>query len=130
MQSHTNAPTNVICPAWFRAHGSQHCALTLAACALIAFAGKAVSQTSTQQSADQSLRFSIDEIRTVGNTLLDNRILQAVVQSSYGSGKTLNAIHQARLAILEAYRQQGYELISVDYNARLSRDRIHYFQTS
>lgn len=129
MLSPTTAPN---CPAWLRTHSGQLSALTLALCTLAAFSEQALGQTSAPlpkepPPAEQSLSFSIDEIRTTGNTLLDNQTLQAVLQTSLGSGKTLNDIHLARLAMLEAYRQRGFELVSVDYNARLSRDRIHHF---
>ncbi len=132
MLSHPSAAAG---PAWSRAHAYQLCALTLVLCTLSAFSEPALGQTSAPlpkepQPAEQGLRFSIDEIRTTGNTLLDNNSLQAVLQASLGSSKTLDDIHLARLAILEAYRQRGFELISVDYNARLSRDRIHYFTVS
>lgn len=90
----------------------------------------AFGQAAAPSQEVRDLIFSIEEIRVTGNTLLETAPLQAVLQAFLGKSKTLNDLNLARLAILEAYRQEGYELISVDYNARLSRDRIHHFTIS
>ncbi len=73
----------------------------------------------------QSLRFTIAEIRVSGNTLIPDAPLRAVLKQFVGSGKTLDDLNRAREAIVDMYREEGYELFSVDYNAQRSREGIH-----
>ena len=75
----------------------------------------------------EAIRFTIAEIRIEGNTLVPAEALLGSVKPFLGSGKRLDDLNGARRAIVEAYRGRGYELLSVDYDRRRSRDGIHYF---
>ncbi|MGH8766060.1 MAG: ShlB/FhaC/HecB family hemolysin secretion/activation protein [Burkholderiales bacterium] len=73
------------------------------------------------------IRFTIAEIRVEGNALVPAEPLLDAVKPFLGSGRRLEDLNGARHAIVEAYRSRGYELLSVDYDARRSRNGIHYF---
>lgn len=74
-----------------------------------------------------AIRFTIAEIRIEGNTLVPAEGLLETVKPFLGSSKRLDDLNGARRAIAEAYRVQGYELLSIDYDARRSRAGVHYF---
>ena len=100
-------------------------ALALAPASFSAHGQNALAPTT---SPVQALRFTIAQFRFQGNTLVDDASLQTVLQPLLGSGKTLADLNAARQAILAAYRDQGYELLSVDYDAVQSRGGNHLFR--
>lgn len=74
-----------------------------------------------------AIRFTIGEVRVEGSSLVPADALQEAVKRHLGTGKRLEDLNGARSAIVEAYRARGYELLSVDYDSRRSREGIHYF---
>ena len=74
---------------------------------------------------EQSLRFTIHAFRIQGNTLVDNASLQTLLEPLLGSGKTLADLNAARQTVLAAYRNLGFELMSVNYDAPASRGGVH-----
>lgn len=75
----------------------------------------------------RELRFTIREIRIEGSMLVDAATLQSRLRPHHGSGRNLDALNAIRAAILDAYRENGFELLSVAYDAPRSRDGVHIF---
>ena len=65
-----------------------------------------------------AIRFTIAEFRIEGATLVPADELQAALKPFLGSGRRVDDLNGARGAVIEAYRRKGYELLSVDYDAR------------
>ncbi|MBI5790116.1 MAG: ShlB/FhaC/HecB family hemolysin secretion/activation protein [Rhodocyclales bacterium] len=75
----------------------------------------------------EAIRFTIAEIRIEGNTLMPVESLLESVKPFLGSSSRLDDLNGARRAIVQAYQDQGYELLSVDYDGPRSKAGIHYF---
>ena len=79
------------------------------------------------QAIGKSLRFTLAQIIVTGNTLVADADLQAVLAPLLGAEKTLDDLSVAKRTIMALYRDRGYELLSVDYNAPKSRGGVHQF---
>ncbi len=109
-------------------HRTQIAPWLLAALAWTGFSAHGQSAPALAVQPDQALRFTIAAIRLEGNTLVEDATVQRVLRPLLGSGKTLADLNAARQAILDAYRDRGYELLSVAYDASQSRGGIHLFK--
>ncbi len=88
----------------------------------------ASAQAATSPRLEEILRlarFTIREIVVEGNALVSTGRLQQALAPFVGSGKSFDDIDAARNAVLAAYAQAGYELVSVEYEAARSRGGIH-----
>lgn len=106
--------------------GARLLSTTLLALACAAWAERTTAQAAPGVSEVLRLaRFTIREFVVEGNALLPAARLQAVLAPFIGSGKGFDDIDAARNAVLAAYAEAGYELVSVDYEAAHSRGGIH-----
>lgn len=88
----------------------------------------ASAQAATSPRLEEILRlarFTIREFVVEGNALVSTGRLQQALAPFLGSGKGFDDIDAARKAVLAAYAHAGYELVSVDYEAGLSRGGVH-----
>jgi hemolysin activation/secretion protein len=70
------------------------------------------------------LRFPIKEFRLQGNTLLSNEEAQRRLKKYLGENKNLSDLTAAREALIEAYRQAGYSLVSISSPKRQTLEGI------
>jgi hemolysin activation/secretion protein len=59
-------------------------------------------------------RFSVQEYRVLGNTVLPNRAIETVLYPRLGEAKTLEDVQSARAALEQAYHEAGYATVFVD----------------
>jgi len=59
-------------------------------------------------------RFSVQEYRVLGNTVLPNRAIETVLYPRLGDAKTIEDVQAARSALEQAYHQAGYATVFVD----------------
>jgi len=102
-------------------------ALLAAVVAASAFQCQAQTAEPLPSGVLDALHFTIAEIRIEGATLVPGGRLRDVVRPFLGTSRRLADLTEARQKILEAYRDAGYELLSVDYDASRSRQGVHYF---
>jgi hemolysin activation/secretion protein len=58
--------------------------------------------------------FSIDAIDVIGNTVLPREVIERAVYPQLGPQKTLLNIQAAQAVLERAYRERGYETVSVE----------------
>lgn len=63
--------------------------------------------------ADGNSKFDVLDFQIVGNTVLDEELIEKSVYPFMGPDKTVNDVEQARVALEEAYRKQGYASVVV-----------------
>jgi hemolysin activation/secretion protein len=64
--------------------------------------------------AEATNNFDVFEYRVLGNTVLDARKIEAAVYPFLGENASLEKVEQARAALEQAYRAQGYGTVYVD----------------
>lgn len=69
---------------------------------------------STVAVAQEKASFDIFEYRVLGNTVLSQSDVEAAVYPQLGPGKTIDDVEQARQALENQYRAQGYGTVFVD----------------
>lgn len=58
--------------------------------------------------------FDIWEYRILGNSVLPRTAIETLLYANLGSGKTLDDVEKARVALESAYRERGYGTVFVD----------------
>lgn len=58
--------------------------------------------------------FNLFELRVKGNTVLDSKVIERTVYPYLGVNKTVADVEQARQALENVYRTQGYQTVVVD----------------
>lgn len=84
----------------------------LAACP--AMAEEPVEPSAQAAEATQEQRFDVLEFRVSGNSLLEVKDLERTLYSHLGRGKLFADIEQARKALEQRYRDEGYPAVLVD----------------
>lgn len=82
--------------------------------ALLAGAGLCGAAEPAGQSPQKAAVFPIYEWRVAGNTLLDQRAVEAVLMPLLGAGRSFEDVEAAREALAAAYRDAGYPTVLVD----------------
>lgn len=106
---------------------ARQSAAVLAATLALAVHAQAPAPKPLPTELTDAIRFTISEVRVEGNSLVPAEALQESVKPFLGTGKRLEDLIGARRAIVESYRSKGFELLSVDYDSRRSREGIHFF---
>lgn len=56
----------------------------------------------------------IREIRVIGNTVLDRKDVERAIYPHLGPAKTYQDVERARMALMRAYREAGYQTVTVE----------------
>ena len=88
--------------------------VALMAAALVCGGAAAAPPAAPAAGAGAQARFSVQEYRVLGNTVLPNRAIETVLYPRLGEAKTLEDVQAARSALEQAYHEAGYATVFVD----------------
>jgi hemolysin activation/secretion protein len=86
----------------------------LAVMAALVWGAAAAAAPPAPAAAGAQQRFSVQEYRVLGNTVLPNRAIETVLYPRLGDAKTLEDVQAARGALEQAYHEAGYATVFVD----------------
>lgn len=72
--------------------------------------------------------FDLFELRVKGNTLLDKKQLERTIYPFLGPKKSIDNVENARAALEELYRTQGYQTVAVDIPEQDVKNGVVYLQ--
>ncbi len=72
------------------------------------------SADAASSEAEAEFRFFVKQIRVNGSKLLTNPEIETVIYPFLGPGKTLESLEEARAALEKAYRDKGYQTVTVE----------------
>jgi len=95
-----------------------------------ASAGNGTGTTESQQAnqANSEATFDLFELRVKGNTMLPREVLERTIYPFLGPKKTITAVENARNALEDVYRKQGYQTVVVDIPEQNIEKGIVYLQ--
>ena len=67
-----------------------------------------------QQAPEAESAFDLLELRVKGNTMLEDKVIEKTVYPFLGPKKTIDTVISAQKALEEAYRNVGYQTVTVD----------------
>ena len=80
--------------------------------------------------AAQPSRFAIREFRIAGSTLLAPETLQHALRTLLGENRTAETLLEARAAVLKAYLDAGYAMVSAEVSAAAAHTGVIHVQVS
>ena len=78
--------------------------------------------------SQQSSSFDLFELRVKGSTKLDKKQLERTLYPFLGPKKSLETVDQARIALEELYKAQGYQIVTVDIPEQDVKNGVVYLQ--
>src|ERR1051326_6899659 len=71
-----------------------------------------------------SVKIDLMELVVTGNTVLDAKTIEGVVEPFMGPGRTMDDVDLAREALQNAYLDRGYKTVSVRIPKQVARDGV------